>query len=136
MLAHLSSSNYSLNKSHRYIHICIQTPTYTTHFWRYFGNLNAFLYMLLSSYVFVLQIFPFVFVIMITSSRCACVFWHVLIPFGTIRIKETCDQHCVLISTVFYDVYFVINTELQFASNAWCNLFHTIHSFDIEAFLS
>lgn len=61
-------------------------------------------------------------------------FWHTLGFFGTICKKEAFDQHHLLTSLVFTMFIFCLSTE--FASNAWSNLFHTIHSFDTQVLFS
>lgn len=61
-------------------------------------------------------------------------FWHSLGPFGMICKKEAFDQHHLLTSLFFTMFIFCLSTE--FASSAWSNLFHTIHSFDTEVLFS
>lgn len=60
-------------------------------------------------------------------------FWHTLGPFGTICKKEAFDQHHLLTSLVFTIFIFCLSTE--FASKAWYNLFHTVHSLTLKFFI-
>lgn len=50
--------------------VCLCTWTHSTRFWRYFGNLNVLLWILLSSYVFVIQMLPSLIVVMRMLSPC------------------------------------------------------------------
>lgn len=126
--SHLNCSNYSLNKLCVFMHMDSQ-HIFLEIFWQ-----------------------PECFAINAIVITCVChsdasffdygdediiimchLFWHALGPFGTICKKEAFDQHHLLTSLVFTMFIFCLSTE--FASKAWSNLFHTVHSLTLKFFI-